>query len=75
MIGEIQDKKKGSFGFLWVENQSKDAEAEYSNEDGNDLRKVSIWGIDDGFDDHAACREMPHTKASKRRCVNFPSLC
>lgn len=56
VIGEIPVKKKGrGLGFLWVENCGKDAEAKGSNQDGNDLSKGSAWGIDNGFDDHAAC--------------------
>ena len=38
---------------MWVENCGKDAEAKGSNQDGNDLSKVSALGIDNGFDDHA----------------------
>jgi len=52
---DSSQEEGGRLGFLWVENCGKDAEAKGFNQDGNDLSKGSAWGIDNGFDDHAAC--------------------
>ena len=57
---------------MWVENCGKDAEAKGLNQDGNDLSKGSAWGIDNGFDGHAACGKCRIPKQADVGVCIFP---